>query len=104
MHQSNVLDWYENEFSVKVCNSTRKMTDRKEDRNKCIIRIISWTINNIMIDVGEVMSGFKVKGPNNIYVVYKQKQRSGYINLLYIKRQNKGVGKIVLGLEYVECE
>ena len=58
MHQSNMLDWYENEFEVRVCNSTRKMKNRKKREKKMHYQYDGVGGIKRMMNVGEVMSGF----------------------------------------------
>ena len=57
-----------------------------------------------MMDGGDMVSRFQVKNSDKMYVAYRQKQGSGYIEFACITRQNKRVGKIVLSLAYVKCE
>ena len=103
VHQSNVFDWYKNEFEVRVCNSTRKMKDRKKHKQLYYqYNLVDDTKRRM--NIGEGMPGFQVKGSSNIYVAYGHRQRSDYTNLACIKQQNKGVGKMVLGLAYVKCK
>ena len=81
MHQSNVLHWYENEFEIRVCNSMRKMKNRKKREKRMYYQYHVVDSINRMMGIGEVMSEFQVMGSNNIFVVYREKkQRSGIMN------------------------
>ena len=58
IHQSNVLDWYENKFKVRACNSTRNIKYRKKREKRIYYQYHGVDDIKIMMDVGEVMSGF----------------------------------------------
>ena len=102
MYRTNVMNWIREEMSRHNANS-----NDKEFGIKARMYYQYRTLSDVQdrFSVGDVISGFTLKGDDHkIMVAYEKKRRSGLMIIVSIDRVDVGESVKSIGLAYVTCQ
>ena len=96
MHKTNMMDWLTERLGgIPVAKEKRYA--------RMYYQYESLEVIERKIRVGEVISGFTLKGSaTKLFVAYGESRRGGKMNFVEVKRLNKGIAKKFVGLAFTK--